>query len=737
MIFVFGIVMTLELFTIFRDLQENEIVDDFINAAETHQILFQNRIERYLDGLDGLTRFYGSTEAFNRDTFRRYISSYLAVNPEIQALEWIPRVSREDRLKYETLARADGLADFVIRERNTDTGMVPATQRTEYFPVYFVEPMEGNEAAVGFDLASNETRLAALEKARDTGQLVATARIKLVQETGHQYGFLVFKPVYERGIDPGTVEARRSNLTGFMLGVFRIGDILETSLAPIKDHYSNADVSVIDNSAPPDKQLLHFIKSGDADPATLDSSQMPNSGDDQERIDHVVSFTVADRQWSVRLSSTQLMPTLYQQYYGWALLSTGFIFTILIAFYYLSSRYNIIRTEQLVEERTAELAHSESRIRSVVETIVDGLITIDRFGSIKSFNPAAEAIFGYRADEVAGENIKMLMPEPYHDEHDGYLANYTKTNVKKIIGIGREVIGLRKDGSVFPLDLAVSEMLIGGNKMYTGVVRDITDRKQTEKELIAAKEEAEEATITKSKFLATMSHELRTPLNAIIGYSEMLEEDFQEAGEKQHSDDVNKINKSGKHLLSLINDILDISKIEAGKMDLFMETFAVSSLIKEVISTIQPLAVENGNKVNYSVEDKKLVIQNDRTKFQQILNNLLSNACKFTSDGKITLSALVKKNEEGVNFLFIEVTDSGIGMSKEQLKKIFKPFVQADSSTTRKYGGTGLGLVLTKQFTEMLGGTLNVKSKLGKGTTFTVAVPANISSEDFQEKETI
>ncbi|MCH8305594.1 MAG: CHASE domain-containing protein [Candidatus Marinimicrobia bacterium] len=736
MIFVLGIAITVELFTIFRDLQENEIVDEFIDAAETHQILFQNRIERYLDGLDGLSRFYGSTEAFNRDTFRRYISSYLAVNPEIQALEWIPRVSREARLRYETLARADGLADFVIRERDPDAGMVPAAQRAEYFPVYFVEPMEGNEAAVGFDLASNKTRLAALEKARDTGKIVATARITLVQETGQQYGFLVFMPVYEQGIDPGTIEARRSNLTGFMLGVFRIGDILETSLAPIKDRYTNVNVTVIDNSAPLDMQLLHFLKSADADPATLDSSPVSQSGDNQDRFEHIVSFNIADRQWSVRLDATELTSTLYQQYYGWALLSTGFIFTIFIAFYYLSSRYNIIRTEHLVEERTVELARSESRIRSVVETIVDGIITIDELGIIESVNKATERLFGYKAEEIIGKNVKILMPTPYTDEHDGYLKNYRTTGEKKIIGIGREVSGKRQDGSEFPLYLAVSEVNIGGKRLFTGIVRDLSELRNTQNDLMRAKEEAEEASEIKSQFLANMSHELRTPLNAIIGYSELLDEDFQKSGELQYSDDVKKINRSGKHLLSLINDILDISKIEAGKMDLYVESFTVKSLIDEVITTIKPLAEQNRNSLKLSIADKSVTIQNDRTKLRQILYNLLSNACKFTTDGKINLSANIKKNDDGEDYFFIEVTDSGIGMTKEQLEKIFKPFIQADSSTTRQYGGTGLGLVLTKQITDLLGGKISLISELGKGTTFTVTVPANISIEDEQVKET-
>ncbi|MCH7819586.1 MAG: PAS domain S-box protein, partial [Candidatus Marinimicrobia bacterium] len=502
----------------------------------------------------------------------------------------------------------------------------------------------------------------------------------------------------------------------------------ETSLAPIKDRYTNVNVTVIDNSAPLDMQLLHFLKSADADPATLDSSPVSQLGDYQERFEHIVSFNIADRQWSVKLGASDLMLTVYQQYYGWALLATGFIFTILIAFYYLSSRYNIIRIERLVKERTVELAHSESRIRGVVETIVDGIITIDEQGIIKSVNKATERLFEYEAEEIIGKNVKILMPAPYSDEHDGYLKNYRTTGKKKIIGIGREVSGRRKDGSDFPLYLAVSEVNIGGKRLFTGIVRDLSELRNTQNDLMRAKEEAEEANEIKSQFLANMSHELRTPLNAIIGYSEMLDEEFQESGEQQHSDDVKKINRSGKHLLSLINDILDISKIEAGKMDLYVESFTIKSLIDEVITTITPLAEQNRNSLKFSIADKSVTIQNDRTKLRQILYNLLSNACKFTTDGKINLSANIKKNEDGEDCFLVEVTDSGIGMTKEQLKKIFNPFIQADSSTTRRYGGTGLGLVLTKQITELLGGKISLISEMGKGTTFTVTVPANIPS---------
>ena len=238
---------------------------------------------------------------------------------------------------------------------------------------------------------------------------------------------------------------------------------------------------------------------------------------------------------------------------------------------------------------------------------------------------------------------------------------------------------------------------------------------------------AEDANRAKSAFLANMSHELRTPLNAIIGYSEMLQEDASELGEERFVADLQKIHSAGKHLLGLINDVLDISKIEAGKMDLFLETIDVPAMIEEVVSTIKPLVQKNGNALKVECEENLGPMRADATKVRQGLFNLLSNACKFTDKGTITLQ-VERQRGTGVGHFVFRVSDTGIGMTQNQMDKLFKAFTQADASTTRKYGGSGLGLAITRHFCQMMGGDVSVESEPGKGSTFTIKVPAVVVS---------
>jgi len=257
------------------------------------------------------------------------------------------------------------------------------------------------------------------------------------------------------------------------------------------------------------------------------------------------------------------------------------------------------------------------------------------------------------------------------------------------------------------------------NGGVVAIYADITEMKRHEAELAAARDAADEANRTKSSFLANMSHELRTPLNAIIGYSEILQEDAADKDDKAPIDDLQKIESAGRHLLGLINNILDLSKIEAGKMDVFIEPVDIQALLKEVLSIVKPLTDKNENVIEVICPAEIGSFRSDQTKVKQCLLNLLSNANKFTSKGTLTLTVAREDNF----WVCFRVSDTGVGMTEEQLGRLFEAFSQADVSTTKRFGGTGLGLAITKHFCTMLGGDVKVESTPGTGSTFTIRLP--------------
>ena len=330
-------------------------------------------------------------------------------------------------------------------------------------------------------------------------------------------------------------------------------------------------------------------------------------------------------------------------------------------------------------------------------------------------NPAHNAMYGYKPGDIPKRSSEMWV-DP--SERTRLLEIFHRTGEVT----NAEVQHHTADNRTFWGLMTWQRIEYEGQPALAGWMYDITARKDAEAAIEEARALAEQANQTKSEFLANMSHELRTPLNAIIGYAQILQEDAEDAGQEAMTPDLKKIESAGKHLLGLINDILDLSKIEAGRMEIYLEPVSVPALADEVKTLTAPLASANGNRVEVTIDPAIGSIQTDVTKLKQSLLNLVSNACKFTKDGRVGLDVRLQDGPEGREIVF-EVSDSGIGMTAEQQAKLFQAFSQADASTTRKFGGTGLGLAITKRLCNLLGGDVVVTSEEGKGSRFAITLP--------------
>ncbi|MEK6726565.1 MAG: PAS domain S-box protein [Deltaproteobacteria bacterium] len=385
------------------------------------------------------------------------------------------------------------------------------------------------------------------------------------------------------------------------------------------------------------------------------------------------------------------------------------------------------------ERKRAEEAlwKSEEKFRSISASAQDAIIMKDNDGNISFWNKAAEKIFGYKEDEVMGKNLhKLLSPQRYHEVNMAAFEQFRKTGKGNIIGTIVEVEALKKDGTEIPIELSISAVKLDGNWNAIGIIRDVSDRKRVEKELKAAKEAAEAASSAKSYFLATMSHELRTPLNAIIGFSEILIDGIEGELTKEQKKDVEYIHSAGSNLLGLVNDILDLSKIEAEKLSLENNPFDLRVAVNDIRNVLSPTAAEKG--VELKVEFGKGVptdVEGDSTRITQIILNFTSNAIKFTDKGSVTIRVRHEERTDREGLFIISVEDTGIGIPEDKLETIFEKFTQADSSVTRKHGGTGLGLTITKKLAELMGGTIGVSSKVGRGSIFWCKLPLKYAKD--------
>ncbi|HXM19566.1 MAG TPA: PAS domain S-box protein [Candidatus Tumulicola sp.] len=363
----------------------------------------------------------------------------------------------------------------------------------------------------------------------------------------------------------------------------------------------------------------------------------------------------------------------------------------------------------------------DESVVAVLDSAPDAMLMVDRGGLIVLVNAQAERIFGYRRDELLGQKVETLVPQRFDDKHQAHRTGFFGDPHPRPMGTGLELYGVRKDGSEFPVEVSLSPIETADGTIVSTAIRDITDRKRVEHALQQKNVELERANLAKDTFLASMSHELRSPLNAIIGFTGTLLMKLPGPLSAEQERQLRTIDSSAQHLLSLISDILDLAKIESGKVELDLQPVVLRDVIAEVASSLRSQAEAKGLQLSARLPEVITPIVTDRRAVRQILINLTNNAIKFTQKGSVGL-ALAERRVNGSLLVDLSVSDTGVGIKKEDQARLFQVFEQVDPSSTRRFGGVGLGLYLSLKLALLLGGQIHFTSEFGKGSRFVLTI---------------
>jgi signal transduction histidine kinase/CheY-like chemotaxis protein/HPt (histidine-containing phosphotransfer) domain-containing protein/CHASE1-domain containing sensor protein len=662
----------------------------FENLARSTQYGISARIKSYSDLTRGMAALFQTSDAISRKQFNQYVASLDIPRyfPAIEALTWAPQILDAQRDAFVAGVRAEGYPEFDIK---------PAGRREQYAVLTYLEPLAMLEERHGVDIAANPAIARMLASSRDSGQVAASGQPIVVKLPTPHFGLGVRLPVYRRGLPTGTVAERRAAYLGSVGAGFSVPRLVQGAIDEMtvrQVHLTlfadgSTDVEQRRLVIEPTDRLL-YNDNGAMVATPLSAAERDKYFETVLPIDFNGSLWKA--QFQVR---KEALLTGFDLYFPWIAALTGFAGTLLLysyVFVLYASRRRAIKQGVMLD--------------TVLNSVDAHVYMKDRNRRYIYVNARMAACMGLPAKDIIGKLDRELMDPATADIQWALERPVFADNVKR----SGETTFVGSDGVVqhqwtvkVPVELGRSVTAV------IGLSTDVT-------ELHKLKEEADAANQAKSDFLSNMSHEIRTPMNSIIGMAHLA---LKSVTHPKQRDYLQKIYHSGQHLLGIINDILDFSKIEAGKMDLEVLDFTLDALLSNISSQLGESAQAKGLELVYEIwPGLSHQLRGDPLRLEQVLLNFASNAIKFSENGKVVIRARPLEERDSHVMVRFEVVDHGIGMTQDQVAQLFQSFHQADTSTTRRYGGTGLGLVISKQLAELMGGGVGVDSAPGKGSTF-------------------
>jgi len=692
-------------------LEFDKQVEELNNALE---ISLANQVH----GLHSVKSFLLASKEVNRDEFRILTQQLLADYPEIQSISWAPLIQSADRDVFEKTIQNQGFPTFQITELDANQQRVRAKERSYYVPVTFIEPYQTNNKVIDFDNASNSGRLATLNLATDSGELALSPRIKLIQDQT-QYGVLAVIPVYRKNLPQQTLAEKRLAIDSYITGALKLKDLLTSALK----HSNTIGLSyrLLDSSAPTDEQLLYTSDESFPGPLVIQEKAWFS---DQQTLSSRITLPFGGRVWTFEIVPKQDYFATHSSGHTWLVMLIGLMLTSLVALISLIASGRARWLQQLISESTEELKQGHERalelmreketLSMAIEQSQSSVKITDLDANIVYVNQAFVDSTGYSREEIIGQKSSLLK------------SNKTPLSTYKAMWVALsndkdwqgEFINLTKQGKEFNELAWISPIREsdGSIHRYLCVAEDITERKKTNALLVAAKEKAEKLAETKTQFLANMSHEIRTPMNAIIGFSDLALFDEMPTETRTYLQD---INTASNHLLTILNDILDISKLEAGYMSIIPSPFELKALLTPIYNLFVKAAQAKG--LVLSLDIAKNIPDNlmgDSVRLRQVLINLVGNAVKFTPQGEVKLNITLQHLTATEARLLFSVQDTGIGISAAQQDKLFKPFSQVEDGFSRSFEGTGLGLVISQELIQLMGGHISLVSNPEFGSCF-------------------